>query len=89
MNEVIWRAPKLMWVLLITAIIAVAFSLQDSLQELMRIWGSKEEYSYGYIIPFIAIFLLWQKKDTFQKLEFKGSWLGLILALVSFFVYLV
>ena len=88
MNEVMWRVSKVMWVLIIASIGALIFSLQDSLEELTRIWETKEEYSYGYIIPFIAIFMLWQKKDVLQKLEFKGSWLGLVIALVSLCIYL-
>jgi exosortase D (VPLPA-CTERM-specific) len=46
-------------------------------------WGqwSVEEFSHGYLIPFIAIWLVWQRRDALQRIEFKGSWAGLVVVL--------
>jgi exosortase D (VPLPA-CTERM-specific) len=42
-------------------------------------WGqwSLDEFSHGYLIPFIAAFLVWQRRDALRQIEFKGSWAGL------------
>jgi exosortase D (VPLPA-CTERM-specific) len=46
-------------------------------------WGqwSVEEFSHGYLIPFISAFLVWQRRDDLRRVEFKGSWLGLVVVL--------
>ncbi|MBY0468980.1 MAG: VPLPA-CTERM-specific exosortase XrtD [Burkholderiaceae bacterium] len=42
-------------------------------------WASVEEYSYGYFIPLISGFLIWQKSDQLRQVELRGSWTGLLL----------
>ena len=35
-----------------------------------------DEFSHGYLIPFIAAFLVWQRRTALLRLEFNGSWIG-------------
>ena len=44
-------------------------------------WDNQEEYSHGYLIPLVSAYLIWQRKDLLQTLEFKPSWIpvGLVL----------
>jgi len=42
-----------------------------------------EEYSYGYFIPLIAAFLIWQKSDRLREFELRGSWTGLLLVALA------
>jgi exosortase D (VPLPA-CTERM-specific) len=48
-------------------------------------WGqwSVEEFSHGYLIPFIALFLVWQRRDALQRVEFSGSWAGVAVVLAG------
>ena len=41
----------------------------------------RPEYSHGIIIPFVAAFLVWQRRDQIERIPFTGSWVGLLLAL--------
>jgi len=34
------------------------------LRELLRRWTAQEEYSHGFLIPVIAIWLLWTRRDA-------------------------
>jgi exosortase D (VPLPA-CTERM-specific) len=38
---------------------------------------SMDEFSHGYLIPFISAFLIWQRRAALQRLQFTGSWYGL------------
>ncbi|HED12059.1 MAG TPA: VPLPA-CTERM-specific exosortase XrtD [Gammaproteobacteria bacterium] len=58
----------------------------DSL-DLMVQWWSQDEYSHGYLIPAIVIFLIWQKKDGLEKIPFRGSWVGLLLVVLGILFY--
>ncbi len=49
----------------------------------------REEYSYGFLIPVISLFLLWQRRRQLQQLPFTGSWAGVLLALAGIGVYYV
>lgn len=44
---------------------------------------SMEEFSHGYLVPFISGFLVWQRRSALQRLEFKGSWAGLAVVAVG------
>ena len=55
-DSVVW------WGTLVVAIAAIAFVFRDGLVYMVGDWD-KEEYSHGFLIPIIAAFLIWRKKD--------------------------
>jgi len=54
---------------------------------LTGIWLNSEEYSHGILIPFISLFLVWQKKNHIAEIPFKGSWIGVSIVLLGLGVY--
>ncbi len=38
----------------------------------------REEYNHGYLIPVVALYLLWLRADDLRQADLKGSWSGLI-----------
>lgn len=52
----------------------------DSLGYMVSQW-ERDEYSHGYLIPFIVLFLIWQKKSELARIPFEGSIAGLLLVL--------
>lgn len=86
--ESIWKMSPVVWgfLLLVGGVLVATF--YDGLV-LMVGWWERDEYSHGYLIPVIAGFLIWQKKDQLEKMPFKSSWVGLlivVLGLLAFFV---
>ncbi len=45
--------------------------------KLMQDWNTDDNYSHGYFIPFIAAYMIWQRKDELAAASGKGSWWGL------------
>jgi exosortase D (VPLPA-CTERM-specific) len=45
---------------------------------LMASWWEREEYNHGYLIPLVALYLLWLRADDLRNADLKGSWTGLI-----------
>ena len=85
----VWRVPLVMWGLLgvTAALLGVIFF--DALKYMVHVWGTREEYGYGYMIPFLTLFLIWVRKDVLEKTDFTGAWLGtgiVVLGLVLFFL---
>ncbi len=81
MQQPLWRASAMWWLLVLAGIGLATFAAYDGVSEMLRRWETSEEYGYGYMIPAIAAFLIWQRKDRLAAMEFRTSWGG-ILALV-------
>ena len=85
----VWKEGWLVWGLLAVTCLLLGFMFFDSLKEMVRVWDTREEYGYGYIIPFLTIFLIWQEKDQLERIEFTGSWVGVLavaLGVVAYFL---
>jgi exosortase D (VPLPA-CTERM-specific) len=64
------------------ALLLLMFTFRDGLTVMLGNW-EMEEYSYAYLLPFIVLFLVWQKKELLEKIPFPGSWAGLALVVVG------
>lgn len=62
-------------------VVAIAAISWNALSNLPTYW-SKEEYSHGYLIPFIAAFLGWHALST-NKPEISPSWVGIPVLIFS------
>src|SRR5215467_11105339 len=64
------------------ACLLVAFiGFAQPLKELLRRWGAQEEYSHGYLIPFIAAWLLWTRREALASHIGRPSWIGPLIIL--------
>ena len=86
---IVWRESILFWVMLVTAISVLTLSFFDAIAWMVNTWEVQEEYGHGYIIPFISIFLIWQKKNIIEQLEFKNDWYGLLIVFIGLFLLVV
>jgi exosortase D (VPLPA-CTERM-specific) len=84
----VWKEPLAWWISLIALEVTVIFVFFDGLKELLRVWSENEEYSYGYLIPVITAFLIWQRKDQLERMAFTGSWSGVALMFIGLCVFL-
>jgi exosortase D (VPLPA-CTERM-specific) len=65
----------------------IAFS--DSLLELVRRWHDQEEYSHGFLIPIIAAWLLWTRRDALLASIGRPSWSGPGLILLAAVMHII
>jgi exosortase D (VPLPA-CTERM-specific) len=77
----VFRLRPLAWILLVAASAAVVLAGKTGLVQMLSWWLTRPEYSHGIIIPFLAAFLVWQRRDQIERIPFTGSWAGLLLAL--------
>ena len=89
MNEKnVWRLPALYWLTLFVVGAIILAIFYDGLTFMVH-WWERDEYSHGYLIPFITAFLIWQKKDELEQIPFNGSWIGVLLVLFGALVFFV
>ena len=86
-NIILWKEPPILWGALAAISLLLGYVYFEGLSFMVHWWNIKEEYGHGYIIPFIALFLMWQKSDQLEKIKFSGSWLGVALTLFGLFLY--
>lgn len=57
--------------------------------EWLLVKWDQEEYNHGYLIPVVALYLLWLRAEQLNKIRLAGSWTGpLIIVLALFFFVL-
>lgn len=78
-SQTVWRLPIVLWAIIGALLLFAGFAALDSLVAMVDRWERSEEYGYGYMIPVITLFLIWQRKDKLERLPFTGSWLGVVL----------
>lgn len=76
------RYPTGLILLALVAIAALAMTFYSSLGQMAKQWNT-EEYSHGYLIPVIALFLLWRERKALMDTPWKGTWLGVGLVAVG------
>ena len=84
----IWRVPFTVFVGFALVIGLFFLHLYDAgLNRMINSWFDREEYGHGLLIPFISLFLIWQKKDILEICKFESGYSGI--ALVFFGIFMV
>ncbi|NTV94214.1 MAG: VPLPA-CTERM-specific exosortase XrtD [Thiobacillus sp.] len=65
------------------AIALLVAAAWGGLTELVTRWNNQEEYSHGYFIPLIALWLLWQRREALLGSIGRPSWFGFVLLAVA------
>ena len=63
--------PRLLF---IAGVLLAVVAYWGGLAELVSRWTSQEEYSHGFLIPFISLWLLWLRRDALRGSLGKPSW---------------
>ncbi len=79
----VWKVPLAQWLVAATSGAAVIAAFYPGLRFMVNSWQQVEEYSYGYFIPLISAFLIWQKSELLRQRELTGSWTGLLVIAVG------
>ena len=79
----VWRVPPAQWIVAACVGAALIAAFFPGLEFMVANWAQVEEYSYGYFIPVISAFLIWQRSDRLRQAELRGSWSGLALVLAG------
>ncbi len=77
-----WMHGAILAVLLVLLYFHIAIKLVSD-------WIELPDYSHGLLIPFFALFLVWDKRKILQRTELKPSWAGLWLVAAGLFVLIV
>ncbi len=55
-----------------------------TMASLVRMWWSSDDYSHGFLVPFISLYLAWIKRDELSRIRIEpGLWSGGVLVLFA------
>jgi exosortase len=57
--------------------VAFLWSYWPGLVELSQLWRQSDEYSSGFLVPFLAVYILWSRRDDMARCPVKPSIWGL------------
>jgi len=72
-------------------ILSLSFILlfNHTLFKLIRDWSHDDNYSHGFLIPFIAGYMIWQKKDQLERIDKVPTNWGLFVILLGLLMHIV
>ena len=84
------KNPTIRIGLILFAAVAIAvLGFSDAIIELLKRWRVQEEYSHGFLIPFISAWMLWIRRDAVLAGVGHSSWTGPVIVLVAILVHVV
>lgn len=80
---VCWRYSRGIYAVLAVMALLLLGAYWHTIADMVHRWDTKEEYGYGYMIPMITAFLVWQRKNDIMRQAFEPSWLGVWIVIVA------
>lgn len=74
---------------IVTLSILITLLFAPVILQLIKTWSEQEDYSHGYFVIPISLYMVWQKRQKLQNLPVKASWMGLPILIAGAIVYLV
>ena len=73
---------------IVTLLVCVA-GFGGALLELVRRWNQQEEYSHGFLIPLVTLWLLWARRDALRASIGQPSLVGPVLILIAVLMHII
>lgn len=70
-------------------LLAFAIAFFPTWQRLFHAWSSSDDYSHGFLIVPLSLYILWQKRDALQAASIRPSWAVLPVVAASLVLYLI
>lgn len=75
-----YRMGPAYWAALAALLLLSLVLTREGLADLWLRWSTEEAYSHGFLIPPIALYLLWRRRAEIAAEPFRPSWTGVLLA---------
>ncbi len=72
--------------LILTGVFAALYS--HAITTLIYDWSNNANFSHGFLIPFVAVYMVWHKKEILKTLEIKSSSAGIGVIVLGMLCYL-
>lgn len=71
------------WLLVVVCTVFIAGNFSEGLRRMAATWLTTEEYSHGVLLPCLAGYLIWRRRDELRAQAWRGHWSGALLIVAS------
>ncbi len=73
------------WVLFQVGLLlaALIFCYWNTLSLLVSTWANDQDYSYGFLIPPLALYFVWERRKELAQIHITPRWIGFLLVALS------
>jgi len=79
----VYQMPIASWLLLAVGGGLLLVGFRQALEYMAHIWMNSQELSHGALIPFVVVFLIWQRKQALERVKLNGNWAGVVVILLG------
>ena len=83
------RALKSTFLQLLLLTISFSIVFHNTILNMAKDWSNDDNYSHGFLVPLIAGFMIWQKREKLADLKVSHNNWGLIVIAAGMSIYLV
>jgi exosortase D (VPLPA-CTERM-specific) len=76
-------------VFFVVALLLAVLAYWNGLAEAVFRWGNQEEYSHGFLIPLVSLYILWEKKEQIKVAIGPPLWSGVIVIFAAILLFIV
>ncbi len=81
------ETKSLVQVVIILAAFTILFS--NTIAKLVHDWSTNDNYSHGFLVPFIAAYMIWQKKDQLSQVQTGHCRVGFLTVFLGMCIFVV
>ena len=74
---------------MVTLVLAFGILYAHTITKLVHDWSTEDNYSHGFLIPFIAGYMIWQYRERLAATEIKTGYWGLVVILAGMGLHVV
>ena len=67
----------------------ITIAYREILTTLLNTWMNNDDYSHSLLIPFISLYLIWEKRKQIEQTEIQTDWRRLPILLVPAFIFII
>ena len=77
------------WPMAVLPVILLGIIYYQGIRFMVTTWIVDENYGYGFFVPVISLYLIWQRRERLRAMDLVGSWWGLPLVLAGLGLYFI
>ncbi len=74
---------------LILLVLIFVFFYHQTISNLISEWSRNPNFSHGFLVPFVALYMVWYKKATLSNMPLEPSNIGILIIIFGMFTHVV
>jgi len=77
------------WQMAVLPVLLLAIIYYPGMAYMVKSWYTDENYGYGFFVPLISLYLIWQRRERLKAIDRGGTWWGFPVVSVGLGLYFI